>query len=137
LVEVKGGLHADLDQAIGTNSAGDRSVGDRIRILAGEGSTDYVYLGHVGRFGQVPGGTGDVIAFVGHSMDSGDPSRPPDPDYAPARALFDALANGPRTGDDQFGTRTSPGGRVTCEVGVGSPYEASCRITGAIETFFR
>jgi hypothetical protein len=139
LITVKGGLVGDLDAAVGSNSVGDRFVGDKIRVMAGYG-IDYVYLDHVGRlsppWGEPATGQPLIINMTGYLKYEDNPTQPPHPDYAPARALFDALANGPRTGNGQVGTRESPGGRIHCEVGKGTPYEASCYITGVLEASF-
>jgi hypothetical protein len=139
LITVKDGFLHDLDAAAGTASVGDRFVGDKIRVMAGYG-VDYVYLDHVGRLSAPAGepATGQqlIINLTGYLKYEDNPTQPPHPDYAPARALFDTLAVGPRTGDTQVGTRASPGGRIHCEVGQGTPYEASCSMTGVLEASF-
>jgi hypothetical protein len=132
-VTVRDGLVRDLDVAVGTNSLGDRPIGGKLRVLAGYG-VDYVALDNVGAvtapWAAAPGDESLVVTLRGASFYPDDPSQPPHPDYAPARALFDALMHGPRTGDGLVATRDSPGGRVHCEVGQGTLYEAGCFITG-------
>jgi hypothetical protein len=137
LVHVKLGLLFDLDRAAGSNGRGSRRIGDKILVNFGY-LDDFVYLDHVGRVVRPwdPAKMGpDMVLVVSGYGHFGVPDMPPDAGYMAARALFDLLQNGPRSGDEVTGVRESPEGRVHCEVGTGTPDEATCYITGATAVF--
>lgn len=133
MVNVTQGLRADLEAATGQSPV-SFSFGDRVEIQPGYG-VDLVFM-RTANIGPAPGAdfqldgaAAFVVFFGGHGKLVTDPERPPHPEYAAARALFDAMTKVPERQTDEGRVRQSPGGRVVCSVPL--KYDgASCQLTG-------
>jgi hypothetical protein len=136
-VTVDRGLREDLSAAMGILVRGSVTFAGTVGVVGGYG-VDYVDL----KVGSVmtPWGVDRapglpfIVSFGGARVFGDDPGHSPHPEYAPARALYDAMTQVPTTTEhwftgDSFPTRTSPGGRVKCHLTLGGD-GAACYFTG-------
>jgi hypothetical protein len=131
-VSVDLGLRNELLVSMGLWSVKDITIADAIHVAGGYG-VDLVYM----KVGSIippwnlrpAPGLPFIVSFGGARVFTDDPTLPPHPEYAPARALYDAMTNVPQTFEDGKPTRVSPGGRVKCQLQV--TFEgAGCFFTG-------
>lgn len=133
MVNVTQGLLADLEAATGQLLV-SYNFDDKVEVQPGYG-VDLVFMRTAsigpaaGADLQPNGAAAFVIFFGGHGKLATDPDRGPHPEYAAARALFDAMIKVPERQATEARVRQSPGGRVVCSVPL--EYEgASCQLTG-------
>lgn len=121
VVAVALGLRADIEAALGFRPGSDFGIGDKVIVAAGYGE-DLVFMkgGSIGP----PSGTDVkpgviypmVLSFGGFRTYAENPNLQAHPEFASARALFDAMTNVSETSTEDGRTRESPGGRARCSV---------------------
>jgi hypothetical protein len=133
MVNVAQGLRADLEAATG-QSLVSYNFDDKVEVQPGYG-VDLVFM-RTANIGPAPGAdfqpngaAAFVVFFGGPGKLASDPDRAPHPEYAAARALFDAMTKVPERQAAEGRVRQSPGGRVACSLPQG--YDgANCQLTG-------